>query len=319
MRVHNNVSLKSDLFAHYKNKLRDVAFILALSLNISLSHAATISNNDYYQTGWAFYRAGQTAEAAKTWQALASSSEQQNDEQKKQAALSAVFATVLWQNLENPQAYNTWSDAIRLYLEANSSWEQERVMLKQRIATVRQALQQLSGDVVPTIEPFMSVLLEMDSRYGLTEFQTPKSGLKLTNPDSLLELNQNFLASPPVVINEENVSLTTTVDSSSSEMQPTSPQGESNNEQTVQTLTNQQHFAVDTQSETVKPTNDQQDKSDKEQANNENNTQTLPVEAEIELATPERGHLIKPEETNVNEVNVEGTAFQRHVTPIPEE
>lgn len=319
MRVHNNVSLKSDLFAHYKNKLRDVVFILALSLNISLSHAATISNNDYYQTGWAFYRAGQTAEAAKTWQALASSSEQQSDEQKKQAALSAVFATVLWQNLENPQAYNTWSDAIRLYLEANSSWEQERVMLKQRIATVRQALQQLSGDVVPTIEPFMSVLLEMDSRYGLTEFQTPKSGLKLTNPDSLLELNQNFLASPPVVINEENVSLTTTVDSSSSEMQPTSPQGESNNEQTVQTLTNQQHFAVDTQSETVKPTNDQQDKSDKEQANNENNTQTLPVEAEIELATPERGHLIKPEETNVNEVNVEGTAFQRHVTPIPEE
>ena len=319
MRVHNNVSLKSDLFAHYKNKLRDVVFILALSLNISLSHAATISNNDYYQTGWAFYRAGQTAEAAKTWQALASSSEQQSDEQKKQAALSAVFATVLWQNLENPQAYNTWSDAIRLYLEANSSWEQERVMLKQRIATVRQALQQLSGDVVPTIEPFMSVLLEMDSRYGLTEFQTPKSGLKLTNPDSLLELNQNFLASPPVVINEENVSLTTTVDSSSSEMQPTSPQGESNNEQTVQTLTNQQHFAVDTQSETVKPTNDQQDKSDKEQANNENNTQALPVEAEIELATPERGHLIKPEETNVNEVNVEGTAFQRHVTPIPEE
>ncbi|HRH91807.1 MAG TPA: hypothetical protein PLW01_07820, partial [Agitococcus sp.] len=103
------------------------------------------------------------------------------------------------------------------------------------------------------------------------------------------------------------------------EIQPASPQGESNNEQTVQTLTNQQHFAVDTQSETVKPTNDQQDKSDKEQANNENNTQTLPVEAEIELATPERGHLIKPEETNVNEVNVEGTAFQRHVTPIPEE
>lgn len=319
MRVHNNVSLKSDLFAHYKNKLRDVAFILALSLNISLSHAATISNNDYYQTGWAFYRAGQTAEAAKTWQALASSSEQQSDEQKKQAALSAVFATVLWQNLENPQAYNTWSDAIRLYLEANSSWEQERVMLKQRIATVRQALQQLSGDVVPTIEPFMSVLLEMDSRYGLTEFQTPKSGLKLTNSDSLLELNQNFLASSPVVMSEENQSLTTTVNSSSSEIQPASPQGESNNEQTVQTLTNQQHFAVDTQSDTVKPTNDQQDKSDKEQANNENNTQTLPVEAEIELATPERGHLIKPEETNVNEVNVEGTAFQRHVTPIPEE
>lgn len=319
MRVHNNVSLKSDLFAHYKNKLRDVAFILALSLNISLSNAATISNNDYYQTGWAFYRAGQTAEAAKTWQALASSSEQQSDEQKKQAALSAVFATVLWQNLENPQAYNTWSDAIRLYLEANSSWEQERVMLKQRIATVRQALQQLSGDVVPTIEPFMSVLLEMDSRYGLTEFQTPKSGLKLTNSDSLLELNQNFLASSPVVMSEENQSLTTTVNSSSSEIQPASPQGESNNEQTVQTLTNQQHFAVDTQSDTVKPTNDQQDKSDKEQANNENNTQTLPVEAEIELATPERGHLIKPEETNVNEVNVEGTAFQRHVTPTPEE
>lgn len=319
MRVHNNVSLKSDLFAHYKNKLRDVAFILALSLNISLSHAATISNNDYYQTGWAFYRAGQTAEAAKTWQALASSSEQQSDEQKKQAALSAAFATVLWQNLENPQAYTTWSDAIRLYLEANSSWEQERVMLKQRIATVRQALQQLIGDVVPTIEPFMSVLLEMDSRYGLTEFQTPKSGLKLTNSDSLLELNQNFLASLPVVMSEENQSLTTTVNSSSSEIQPASPQGESNNEQTVQTLTNQQHFAVDTQSDTVKPTNDQQDKSDKEQANNENNTQTLPVEAEIELATPERGHLIKPEETNVNEVNVKGTAFQRHVTPILEE
>ncbi|MFO1373582.1 MAG: hypothetical protein U1E99_03175 [Agitococcus sp.] len=292
---------------------------MALSLNISLSHAATISNNDYYQTGWAFYRAGQTAEAAKTWQALASSSEQQSDEQKKQAALSAAFATVLWQNLENPQAYTTWSDAIRLYLEANSSWEQERVMLKQRIATVRQALQQLIGDVVPTIEPFMSVLLEMDSRYGLTEFQTPKSGLKLTNSDSLLELNQNFLASLPVVMSEENQSLTTTVNSSSSEIQPASPQGESNNEQTVQTLTNQQHFAVDTQSDTVKPTNDQQDKSDKEQANNENNTQTLPVEAEIELATPERGHLIKPEETNVNEVNVKGTAFQRHVTPILEE
>lgn len=311
MHVHNNVFLKSDLFAHYKNKLRDVTLILALSLNISLSHATTISNNDYYQTGWAFYRAGQTAEAAKTWQALASSSEQQSDEQKKQAALSAVFATVLWQNLENPQAYNTWSDAIRLYLEANSSWEQERIILKQRIVIVRQALQQLSGDVIPTIEPFMSVLLEMDSRYGLTEFQTPKSGLKLSNSDSLLELNQNFLVSPPVEINEENEILKTTLDETI-DTQSVLPQGETNNEQTVQTSANQQHFAVDTESEAVKPINDQ------EQSDKEIISQTLSVESEAEVATPERGHVIKPEESNLNQINVEGTAFQRHVTPISE-
>lgn len=321
MRVHNSVSLKSGLFAHYKNKLAGATLILALSLSISLSHAASISNNDYYQTGWAFYRAGQTAEAAKTWQALASSSEQQSDQQKKQAALSAVFATVLWQHLENPKAYNTWADAIRLYLEANSSWEQERVILKQRIVTVRQALQQLSGDVVPTIEPFMSILLEMDSRYGLTEFQTPKSGLKLSSPDSLLELNQNFLASPPIVTTQESPPVISPVNTSPIEDQSASPQGETNNEQTVQTLSNQQHFAVEVEPEVVKPISNQEDKAvtDKEPIEKENNAQNLPVESEVELATPERGHLInKPEETNVNEVNVEGTAFQRHVTPVSE-
>ena len=165
MNCHNIASHLNVQFAHYKNKLARYCAILVcagLSLASPSVYSLGISDRDFYQTGLAFYRAGQLSEAANNWQALARDNQSQDDEVKKQAAFAAVLATLVWEKLENANAYTTWSEAIRLYLEANTNWEQERLELKQRITGNRVALQQLTSDVVLSIEPFEQLTSDLD-------------------------------------------------------------------------------------------------------------------------------------------------------------
>ena len=193
MSGHNTASRLNAKFAHYKNKIVGYCAIfvcVGLSSASPLSYALGISDRDFYQTGLAFYRAGQLNEAANNWQALARDNQSQDDEIKKQAAFAAILATLAWEQLENANAYTTWSEAIRLYLQANTTWEQERLELKQRITGNRVALQQLTSDVVLSIEPFEQLLLDMDENYALTDYQGPRTGLKKNNIEATLDLGQ---------------------------------------------------------------------------------------------------------------------------------
>jgi hypothetical protein len=204
---HLNVQL-----VHYKNKVARYCAILVcsgLSLVSSLTYALGISDRDFYQTGLAFYRAGQLNEAANNWQALARDNQSQDNEIKKQAAFAAILATLAWEQLENSNAYTTWSEAIRLYLQANTTWEQERLALKQRITGNRVALQQLTSDVVLSIEPFEQLLLDMDENYALTDYQGPRTGLQKNDAEAALDVMQYVMPtqSDSVAIPIENTPL----------------------------------------------------------------------------------------------------------------
>lgn len=197
---------------HYKNTVAYYCAIVicaALSLVSPLTYAVGISDRDFYQTGLAFYRAGQLNEAANNWQALAKDNQSQDDEIKKQAAFAAVLATLAWEQLENANAYTTWSEAIRLYLQANTTWEKERLELKQRITGNRVALQQLTSDVVLSIEPFEQLLLDMDENYALTDYQGPRTGLQKNEAEATLDVMQYVMPTQPdsVAIPIENTPL----------------------------------------------------------------------------------------------------------------
>jgi hypothetical protein len=200
MNCHNIAYHLNVQFAHYKNKLARYCAILVcagLSLASPSVYSLGISDRDFYQTGLAFYRAGQLSEAANNWQALARDNQSQDDEVKKQAAFAAVLATLVWEKLENANAYTTWSEAIRLYLEANTNWEQERLELKQRITGNRVALQQLTSDVVLSIEPFEQLLLDMDESYALTDYQGPRTGLQKNDTEATLDVMQYVMPTQP--------------------------------------------------------------------------------------------------------------------------
>lgn len=197
---------------HYKSTVAYYCAIVicaALSLVSPFTYAVGISDRDFYQTGLAFYRAGQLSEAANNWQALARDNQSQDDEIKKQAAFAAILATLAWEQLENANAYTTWSEAIRLYLQANTTWEQERLELKQRITGNRVALQQLTSDVVLSIEPFEQLLLDMDENYALTDYQGPRTGLQKNEAEATLDVMQYVMPTQPdsVAVPIENTSL----------------------------------------------------------------------------------------------------------------
>jgi|GEM_PF-3157736 len=197
---------------HYKSTVTYYCAIVicaALSLVSPLTYAVGISDRDFYQTGLAFYRAGQLNEAANNWQALAKDNQSQDDEIKKQAAFAAILATLAWEQLENANAYTTWSEAIRLYLQANTTWEKERLELKQRITGNRVALQQLTSDVVLSIEPFEQLLLDMDESYALTDYQGPRTGLQKNDAEATLDVMQYVMPTQPdsVAIPIENTPL----------------------------------------------------------------------------------------------------------------
>jgi len=301
-----------------------VLLLSASLLWVMPSHSQEISNNDYYQTGWAFYRIGQLTQAAEVWQALAQGASSQSDEYKKQAALASVLATLVWQQLEDPKAYNTWAEAIRLYLEANSSWEQERLILKNRITTVRMALQQLTGDVTPNVDVFMSLLLEMDSRYGLTDFQTPKSGLKpQTEKNNIVEITDNYLI-PKNTENKENAVVESnhdqtpalkvqesTLEPSPKESVDILPSTQSSNTLGIETLVHQKQGL--TQEEVAEP-----------ETTSTIVNETKPDIAQDNAMTPkelfDRNGLIEKTETqNKSENSIEESVFQRHITPVPSE
>ncbi len=199
MSYHSTVCRLSELFVLINKRLCDVLVVgllmfSSVSLN-NVAYALTISDRDFYQTGLAFYQAGQLEDAANNWQSLAQNSQAEDYDSKKQAAFAAVLATLSWEQLQNANAYQTWADAIRLYLEANTTWEQQRLILKERVTGNRMALQQLTSNMV-IVEAFEQLLLDMDANYALTDYQGPRTGLQKSEANRQLDVTQYIMASP---------------------------------------------------------------------------------------------------------------------------
>lgn len=334
MSVQNSVSPPNGQFVRidFCKKTISALLLSVALLSAAPSYSQEISNNDYYQTGWAFYRIGQLTQAAEVWQTLAQGASSESDDYKKQAALASVLATIVWQQLEDPKAYNTWAEAIRLYLEANTTWEQERLLLKNRITTVRMALQQLTGDVTPNIEVFMSLLLEMDSRYALTDFQTPKAGLKRPSEKSnIVEITDNYLipknpetkdnirsepildVHEPVSVNApETITNNVNPEPSTKESVDIAPSSQSSNTQGVETLVHQKQGIV--QDEVIQSIQSEAG-TEKVEAQQESSQEAsiTPKDLFDRNSLQEKTDTQTKEGTNL----VEESVFQRHITPVP--
>lgn len=170
-----------------------------------------ISDNDFYQTGWAFYQAGHYTEAGRLWQAQAHNPAD-DEEGKRQAALAAVLASKAWEQVGTTHAYAAWADAIRLYLEANTTWEQERLRLADQIALAKAALQQATS--TPTIEPFLQLLLAIDSKSALADYNGPRLGLRDRDnaAEPALDLSVNYLMAPANQASAESESVLPVID-----------------------------------------------------------------------------------------------------------
>lgn len=176
MSVHNIVYHLNVLCARYKQRL--LFIIAALFVLPALATAEGIATNNY-KNGWNAYQSGQYVEAARLWQELSrqSNNSTQNDD-KLQAAFAAVLTTIAWEKAGNSQAYSSWSDAIRLYLEAGTQWEQQREQLKKRISDNRDALRHLNSDAPVVISPLDQLLLMVDDEVKLAEYNGPRTGLQ---------------------------------------------------------------------------------------------------------------------------------------------
>ena len=176
MSVHNIVYHLNVLCARYKQRL--LFIIAALFVLPALATAEGIATNNY-KNGWNAYQSGQYVEAARLWQELSreSNNSTQNDD-KLQAAFAAVLTTIAWEKAGNSQAYSSWSDAIRLYLEAGTQWEQQREQLKKRISDNRDALRNFNSDTPVVINPLDQLLLMVDDEVKLADYNGPRTGLQ---------------------------------------------------------------------------------------------------------------------------------------------
>ncbi|MBH1971930.1 hypothetical protein FK216_11090 [Moraxellaceae bacterium AER2_44_116] len=176
MNVHNIVYHLNVLCARYKQGL--LFIIAALFVLPALATAEGIATNNY-KNGWNAYQSGQYVEAARLWQELSLQANNSSDnDDKLQAAFAAVLTTIAWEKAGNSQAYSSWSDAIRLYLEAGTQWEQQREQLKKRISDNRDALRHLNSDAPVVISPLDQLLLMVDDEVKLAEYNGPRTGLQ---------------------------------------------------------------------------------------------------------------------------------------------
>lgn len=179
MSVHNIVYHLNVQCVRYKLRLLFVLGALFVSCLPILAMAETGSGINDYKNGWNAYQSGQYVEAARLWQGLSQQANNNSDnDDKLQAAFAAVLTTIAWEKAGNSQAYSSWSDAIRLYLEAGTQWEQQREQLKKRISDNRDALRHLNSDAPVVISPLDQLLLMVDDEVKLAEYNGPRTGLQ---------------------------------------------------------------------------------------------------------------------------------------------
>ncbi len=181
MSVHNIVFLLSGLSVRYKHLYLFIISLLGLFLMPVSAIAEMGVGTNNYKNGWNAYQSGQYVEAARLWQELSQQANNNSDnDDKLQAAFAAVLTTIAWEKAGNSQAYSSWSDAIRLYLEAGTQWEQQREQLKKRISDNRDALRHLNSDAPVVISPLDQLLLMVDDEVKLAEYNGPRTGLQQT-------------------------------------------------------------------------------------------------------------------------------------------
>jgi Protein of unknown function (DUF3131) len=152
--------------------------IIQIIFGLLLTSITLAQSTPTYLNGWELFRSGKFAASAQEWmQVSLRTSQRKGFENLKEAAFTNVLASIAFAHEGDNRAYGRWADAIRLYLEAGSSWEQHRLELRARWRKNEQALT-LAGEAGPAgLSVADRFLIDMVNRVNLIEYQGPKSGL----------------------------------------------------------------------------------------------------------------------------------------------
>jgi hypothetical protein len=146
--------------------------------------AAAASRIETDRVALALVRAGQWSLAAEQWSSVVPSHLETLSaaDERRGAARSLVLAALAWERAGDVQAYRAWSDAIRLYLESGTTWEQERSRLKETSDNIDAALRQMPSSsagpnriVIATSADLLGLDLERELK--LSTYNGPGPGL----------------------------------------------------------------------------------------------------------------------------------------------
>lgn len=165
--------------------------ILALCLTGQGGAAGLDVVSPDFLMAWGLYQSGKLQQAADLWTEYAVSEPQGDDPAGIRGhAIASVMAAVALEKLESSKAYERWADAIRLYLTANTTWEQERLLLAQRAEIWRDAVRRDSdAGIIPGSMDIL--LMELDANIDLRNYNGPRPGLSATGANQFDDLPGN--------------------------------------------------------------------------------------------------------------------------------
>ncbi len=156
-----------------------IARMLAAGLLAMASLAASAQSfPPATHAGWFHLRNDRPLLAAEAWLRVAQASAQRRlPAGLREAAHAHVLAAIAYERAGDARAYASWSDAIRRYLEAGASWEQDREALRLRWKTLERQLSQTESSVPPALSTDEQMLVDLVRQIGLLQYTGPRTGL----------------------------------------------------------------------------------------------------------------------------------------------
>lgn len=175
-------------------RLRDAICICALLWPPMTAWADRVLDHPELQTGLERLQQDRPADAALIWSDLANSATDQAD---VDLALSGVLATIAWEQVGDPRAYEAWAKAIAGFLQAGTSWENEREKMKSRLDRNNAALQRVDPDNPPILIAEDQWLQSVNQLTQLSDYQGPATGLTAALPQNDSTVSVNYFGTTP--------------------------------------------------------------------------------------------------------------------------
>jgi hypothetical protein len=170
--------------------------------------AASAAGRDPLARGLELLQGNEPAAAGTAWLAAAAELARldSSPQARRRGALAAILATIAFERAGDTRAYEAWSQSVLWWLEAGTSWEEERAALRHRIGELEFRLR---GDEMNLAAPVPSAdekqLLGLSAVTGLTDYQGPHPGLQPApeNAEEPIPVRRDYLARPLMVVEEE--------------------------------------------------------------------------------------------------------------------
>lgn len=135
--------------------------------------------------GWEHLRNNRFAAAAEAWgRVSAQAAQRRSNEGTREAAYASVLSAIAHERAGDARAYARWAEAVRLYLEAGSSWERDRERLRASWRNLERQLAQAATGAPPELSGDEQMLVDLVSRAGLLDYNGPRANLVETRDGS---------------------------------------------------------------------------------------------------------------------------------------